>query len=184
MPLTTIPIPYGLRDVKLTPYTTAAGDVLAGSTIDFPYSRTLTFSEAEDFEELRGDDKVITVRGKGASVDWELEGGGISLESVAAMYGGTVTTSGTTPAQVKTYKKKVTDTRPFFKLEGQAISDSGGDFHAVLYKCRATGELEGELGDGAFWLTSASGTVIPATVVGNVDTLYDLVHNETAVAIP
>lgn len=184
MPLTTIPLPYGLRDVKLTPYTDAAATTLAGSSIDFPYGRKLSFSEAEDFEELRGDDKVVTIRGKGAAVDWELEGGGISLEAVAAMYGGTVTTTGTTPSQVKTFSKKVTDTRPFFKLEGQAISDSGGDFHAVLYKCRATGELEGELGDGAFWLTAASGQAIPATLTAKIDALYDFVQNETAAAIP
>jgi hypothetical protein len=184
MPLTTIPLPYGLRDVKITPYSDAAGSTLAGTSIDFPYSRTFSFTEAEDFEELRGDDKVVTTRGKGASVSWELEGGGLSFEAVAAMYGGTVTTTGTTPAQVKTWKKKVTDVRPWFKVEGQSISDSGGDVHGVVYKCRATDDLSGEFGDGAYFLTGASGSGVPATLTGNVDTLYDFIHNETAVAIP
>lgn len=184
MPLTTIPLPYGLRDVKITPYSDAAGSTLAGTSIDFPNARTFSFTEAEDFEELRGDDKVVSTRGKGAAVEWELEGGGLSFEAAAAMYGGTVTTTGTTPAQVKTWKKLVTDVRPYFKVEGQSISDSGGDVHGVVWKCRATDNLEGEFGDGQYFLTGASGAGIPATVTGNIDTLYTFVQNETVAAIP
>lgn len=183
MPLTTIPLPYGLRDLRVTPYTTDAAITL-GTGVDLPYARTLSFSAAEEFEELRGDDKVITTRGQGEAVDWELETGGYSFEAVKVMYGGTITETGTTPAQKKQLVKKVTDARPFFKIEGQAISDSGGDFHVELLKCRSTGELEGELGDGAFWLTAASGVAIPSTVVADVDTIYKITQNETAIAIP
>ena len=186
MPLTTIPLPYGLRDVRITPYTDAAATTL-GTAVDLPYGRTFSFSAAEEFEELRGDDQVITTRGQGESVDWELEAGGLSLEAVLAMYGGSLATSGVTPNQIKTFKKNVSQARPFFKVEGQAISDSGGDVHMILWKCRATGELEGELGDGAFWLTGASGRGLPATsAVGTaaVGDIYHIVHNETATAIP
>lgn len=182
MPLTTIPLPYGLRDVKLTPYTDAGGSIL-GTGVDLPYGRTFTFSEAEDFEELRGDDKVVTTRGKGAQVDWELESGGVSLEAVLIMYGGAVATTGVTPNQIKTFTKKGTDARPWFKVEGQAISDSGGDVHCVLYKCRSTGELSGEFADGGFFLTGASGVAIPATLSGKTDVIYEFVQNETATAI-
>lgn len=182
MPLTTIPLPYGVRDIKVTPYTTDAATTL-GTGVDLPYGRTLSFSEAEDFEELRGDDKVITTRGRGASVDWELESGGISYEAVKVMYGGTITESGVTPNQIKRFRKKDVDTRPFFQVEGQAISDSGGDVHVVLHRCRATGEFEGELADGQFWLTSASGVALPSNVVANVGTIYDFIQNETATAI-
>jgi len=181
MALTTIPLPYGLRKVRITPYTDAAGTTL-GTPIDLPYGRTFSFSEAEDFEELRGDDKVITTRGKGAAIEWELEGGGLPLDAVKAMYGGAIVETGTTPNQIKTFQKKVTDARPFFKVEGQAISDSGGDLHAVIYKCRATGNLEGEMGDGAFWLTGASGAGLPATLSGKTDVLYEFVQNETVTA--
>lgn len=174
MPLTTIPLPFGLRDVKIRPVTGAADT--AGTSVDLPNSRTFSFSEAEDFEELRGDDGLVAIRGLGASVDWELEGGGVSLEAVRTMYGGTITETGTTPNQVKTYRKTSTDSRPYFQVEGQAISDSGGDFHVLLYKCRATGELSGELADGSFWLTGASGRALP-NAAGR---LYDFVQNETA----
>lgn len=175
-------LPYGLRDTKVTPYTTDANTTLATS-VDAPNARTLSFSEAEDFEELRGDDKVIAIRGKGATVEWEMENGGISLAAYKAMAGGTIATTGVTPAQVTTFTKKVTDQRPYFKSEGQAISDNGGDFHAVLYRARASDSLEGELSDGSFWLTSASGAALPALLTGKVDVLYEFVLNETPAAI-
>lgn len=177
MALTTTPLPYGLRDVKIFPLT---GDTPAVTGIDFPNARTFSFSEAEDFEELRGDDGVVAVHGSGPSVDWELEGGGFSFEAVKAMYGGYIEESGTTPAQQKSLNKRETDTRPYFQLEGQAMSDSGGDFHVTLFKCRCTGELSGESADGAFWLTGASGRAIGR---GADRDIYQITQNETAVAI-
>jgi len=169
-------LPYGLRDVKLRPID-ATGAV--GTSVDLPAGRTFSFSEAEDFEELRGDDKVIAIRGKGPKVEWELEAGGISIDAYKIMAGGTVTTSGVTPNEVKKIKKLDTDARPYFQVEGQAISDSGGDWHVLVFKARASDSLEGELSDGQFWLTSASGQGI-----GNAaGELYEFTQNETATAI-
>lgn len=184
MPAPDLALPYGLRDTKITAYTSAATTTLAGSSTDAPNARTMSFSEAEDFEELRGDDKLVALRGKGASVEWQMENGGISLNAYKAMAGGTITTTGVTPNQVTRYTKKVTDQRPYFKAEGQAISDNGGDFHTILYRCRASDKLEGEMGDGAFWLTSASGQCLPSLITGSEDILYDFVINETVTAIP
>lgn len=183
MPLTTIPLPYGLREIILTPYTTDAATALASTGIKLPNARTLSFAETEEFEELRGDDKLVASHGSGAQVEWELEGGGVSFEAVAAMYGGTVTETGVAPAQVKTLKKKVTQGRPYFKIQGRAISDSGGDFHIVIWKAKATDNLEGELGDGQFFLTGASGVGMPATLPAELDTVWDFVQNETATPI-
>lgn len=175
-------LPYGIRDTKITPYTTDAATTL-GTGADNPNARSMSFSESEDFEELRGDDKVIALRGKGASVDWEMEHGGISLNAYKLMAGGEVTTSGVTPNVVTTYTKKVTDSRPYFKAEGQAINDDGGDFHAVLYRCRASDSLEGEMADGTFWLTSASGQALPSLLTAKVDVLYEFIVNETVAPI-
>lgn len=175
-------LPYGLREVGLTPYTTPAATTL-GVAKKYPVARTLSFEEAEDFEELRGDDKVVAIRGKGASVEWELENGGISLPSYKTMAGGTLTTTGVSPNTVTRFKKKVTDQRPYFKSEGRSINDDGGDFHGILYKARASEGLSGEMADGTFWLTSASGMALPSTLTGEIDTLYDFVLNETATPI-
>lgn len=173
--------PFGLRDVKLTPL--GADGSTPGTAVDLPAARTFSFAEAEDFEELRGDDEEVANHGSGPAVEWELESGGISLEAYAVMAGGTVTSSGVSPAVKKTYKKKTSQQRPYFKVEGQAISDNGGDFHGIVYKAKATESLEGELSDGSFFLTSAEGRGIGSTQAGNLGDLYDFIHNETAVAI-
>jgi hypothetical protein len=172
-------LPFGMRDTMVTPYTDQ-GLTTLGTGVDSPNARTLSFSESEDYEELRGDDKVIAIRGLGASVEWEMEAGGISIPAYKNMNGGETTTTGVTPDQVTTYTKKVTDARPYFKAEGQAMSDSGGDFHVVLYRSRASEGVEGELSDGSFWLTGASGVALPALLTGKIDVLYEFVLNETA----
>jgi hypothetical protein len=183
MPLDNTPLPYGLRDVKLTAYTDAAGTVLANTSVDLPVSQTFSFSDTEDFEELRGDDRSQAQHGKGASVDWELDSGGLPFEAYQIMAGGTITNSGTTPAQQKIFDKKVTDQRPYFRVEGQVISDSGGDVHCILPRCKATGELSGQFADGAFWITTAKGVAMANPDDGTEDAnlLYRFVQNETAV---
>lgn len=175
-------LPFGLRDVKIKPYTNTTLTTV-GAGIDLPYARTFSFTETEDFEELRGDDKLIAVRGTGSGVDWELEAGGLSFAAMAAMYGGTVTETGTTPDRKRTWLKKTTDARPYFAVEGQAISDSGGDVHCILDRCRATDDMEGELGDGSFWLSSGSGRALPSMQTGREDVIYEFTYNETVTAI-
>lgn len=190
MALNTIPLPYGLRDVRVTPFTDATNSAYAAQSIDLPNSQSFAFTDAEDFEDLRGDDQLQASHGKGAEPTWELGAGGISLEAYAAINGGTVVTTGVTPNQIKTYRKGntlTTDIRPYFKVEGRAISDSGGDFHVVIYRAKATGDVQGTLEDGKFWITGAKGKAYAlATTIGAVPagSIYDFVQNETATAIP
>ncbi len=177
MPISFIPLPYGLRDVALYPLT---GET-PGTAVHIPNNQTFAFAEAEQFDELRGNDGFVAIHGKGPQVDWELDHGGISFQAVQTMYGGTITTTGTTPNQKTTYAKKSTDVRPYFMVEGQAISDSGGDFHAKLYRCKANGDLKGDMKDGTFWITGAKGKAIGRSSDG---ALYDLIQNESVTAIP
>lgn len=180
MALTTTSLPYGLRDVKITPFTDAAGTVLASTSIDLPIARTFSFTDKESFEELRGDDRVAANHGNGSTVEWSLESGGLPFEAFRAMGGGTIVETGTVGSGKKVYSKKVTDQRPYFRIEGQVISDSGGDLHAIVYRCKATGDLAGEFSDGSFFLTAADGVglAMPSTSGANADKLYDFVQNE------
>lgn len=172
-------LPFGLRECVLTPIN---DDGTLGTKVKLPAGRTFSFAEAEDFEELRGDDKLITVRGQGPTINWDLEAGGISLAAYQVMAGGTIVEEGTEGTDLRrTLSKGGYDQRPFFKVEGRAISDSGGDVHCVLYRCRATGDISGEFSDGAFWLTSCSGRSLPDENNGNA--LYDFVQYEQATAI-
>jgi len=173
-----IAYPFGIRDIRITPITNAATEAL-GTPLDLPAARTLSFTEAEDFEELRGDDKLLLSRGTGPRIEWELEAGGVELSVYNAMIGGTLSETGTTPNQVKKVRKLATQARPYFKVEGQAMSDTGGDVHVVIFRCRATGDVEGEFSDGNFYLTTCSGTAFPSVAGGQTDALYDLIYNET-----
>jgi hypothetical protein len=174
-------LPYGMRDTRLTPFTTAQATAY-GAGLDMPNARQLSFTEAEEFNELRGDDKIIAIHGSGPSGTWDMENGGINIPAYKTIAGGAAATSGTTPAQITTFTKKVTDIRPYFKAEGQSIADNGGDFHVVLPKCKADGDLSGELQDGDFWLTGSSGRMIASTVAADVDVLYKFVLNESVTA--
>lgn len=172
-------LPFGLRQVKLTPIS-EAGVLMTAEAQMLPASRTFSFSETEDFETLEGDDRTVASHGAGPTVDWELEGGGISLAIWKILSGGTVTLTGSSPNQVRTFTKKTSDSRPYFQVEGRAISDNGGDFHMVVYRCKADSDLEAELSNGSFLLTSASGKGY-----GNESTeeLYKFTQNETATPI-
>lgn len=176
-------LPYGMRDVKLTEYADAGGTVLGDVSLDLPNMQTFSFSETEEFQELRGDDKVVTVRGQGAQVEWSIEAGGISLPIWAILTGGQIIEEGLTPNRRIIMRKFATATRKYFRAEGQAISDSGGDVHTVVYRCRANDTIEGEFADGEFFITSASGVGLPL-LDADFDLLYDFIQNETAVAIP
>lgn len=184
MPLGTS-LPYGLRDVKLVKYTNLEANVFGSVLVDLPNSRTFSFTDSEEYTELRGDDKLVTSHGQGTSVEWEIESGGISFAAHAILAGGVVVESGISPNQVKRYRKKSSDQRPFFTTIGQSISDAGGDFQGILWLCRSTGNVEGELADGEFLVPGVSGTGFPCRVAGNVagmeitDSVYDFVQSET-----
>lgn len=175
-------LPYGIRDCKLTRYTDASGTVLDSVSVDLPNMQTFSFSETEEFNELRGDDRTIAIRGQGSLVEWQLEAGGIDFYAWEILTGGTVTESGLTPNRVWDITKRSTASRPYFRIEGKSISDSGGDMHATIYRCRTNDTVEGEFADGEFFITSASGQGLPILDDVN-DVIYRFRINETPVNI-
>lgn len=175
-------LPYGVRDCKLTEYIDAAGTVLGSTSIDLPYMQTLSFSETEEFSELRGDDKLITTRGKGSQVDWDLEAGGMSTPAWATLTGGSVIETGLTPNRIIELRKKSTETRPFFRLDGKIISDSGGDILVRIYRCRCNDKVDADFKDGEFMTTAVSGVGLPLLDDTN-DLLYSIFRRETSTAL-
>lgn len=172
-------LPYGLRDVKLTRYTDEPGSVLAAASVDLPNAQTFSFTEQEEFTELRGDDRVVATRGQGSQLEWELESGGISLPAWEILTGGTVIEKGIAPNRTWTLRKRSTQSRPYFRVNGRILSDSGGDVHGVIYRAKVTDTVEGEFSDGEFFITSASGNGLPM-LVDDYDLLYDIVINEAS----
>lgn len=172
-------LPYGCRDVKLTPYDSTNGDY--GTMVDLPNSRTLTWTDSEEFTELRGDDRVVATRGSGPTVTFNLESGGISLAAYAVMSGGSVQETGVTPNIVRTYSKTTAQSRPYFRIDGQSINDNGGDTKVVIYKAKLTGDIGGGFADTEFMLTSAEGAGLGDEY--RSDALYDIIASETAASI-
>lgn len=175
-------LPYGVRDLKLTQYTDQLGMVLGGTSIDLPFMQTLNFTEAEEFAELRGDDKLITTRGRGSQVNWDLEAGGLSVPAWATFTGGSVIERGLTPNRVIELQKKSTQSRPYFRIDGKMISDSGGDILVRIYRCRANGDITSNFQDGEFGTTQVSGVGLPLLDDSN-DLLYSIFRRETSEAL-
>ncbi len=184
-----VPLPYGIRDIKIIPYPTLAATAFGTTAIDLPNAQTFSFTEAEEYTDLTGDDRVVTSHGQGAAPEGSLESGGISLEALVALNGGTIVETGVSPNRVKRYRKLITDQRPFFALVGQAISDSGGDLHLIAYLCRATGNIEAEFKYGEFVIPTTDIAMFPCRVEGDLDgdeilgALYDFVQHEAITAI-
>lgn len=165
--------PFGLRDVKITN--------AAGSTqVDLPSARTFSFSERIKSGELSGDDKTLAVVAFSDAVEWSLEGGGISLEAYALMTGRTATVAGTTPNQTDTLEGDAQEAFPYFKVYGKAIGDASDDIHCKLNRCKLT-SLQGQFGDGEFFITQASGIAIGDASSGLI---FTFVQNETAANLP
>jgi hypothetical protein len=178
----TSPVPtglaYGVRDCKLTQYADAAGTVLGNTSVDLPYMQHLNFTEAEEFAELRGDDKVITTRGKGSTVNWDLEAGGLEVPAWAVITGGDVIETGLTPNRVQEIRKRATHQRPWFRIDGKIISDSGGDVLVRIYRCRANGNIQANFQDGNFQTSQIAGVGLPLLDDTN-DLLYSIFRRET-----
>lgn len=175
-------LPYGVRDLKLTQYIDAAGTVLGSTSVDLPVIQTLNFTEAEEFAELRGDDKLITTRGKGSQVNWDLEAGGLAVKPWCVFSGGSVIERGLTPNRVIEIQKRSTASRPWFRIDGRMISDSGGDILVRIYRCRATGDIGSNFTDGEFATTTVSGVGAPLLDDTN-DLIYSIFRRETASAL-
>lgn len=163
--------PYGLREVKL---------VRDGSAVSLPAAQKFSFSERIKADELRGDDKLVALVGFAEAAEWELEAGGISLESLAIMTGRTATASGLTPNRTVTMTATGGQVFPYFKVYGKSIGDLGtDDIHAKLFKCKLT-EISGEFSEGGFFVTACSGIAIDDGTNG----IYQFVQNETAANLP
>jgi len=172
-------LPYGLRDIKVATLD-AAG--VKGTLVDLPNAQTLEFQEATETQELRGDDQIVAQRTTVSAVEWTLEAGGISFEAMVVVAGGSVASTGVTPAVKKTWSRLGTDAYPDFYLEGQAMSESGGDHHTIIHRAKAN-QISGTHADQEFWVTSAEGTGIATLTVADVGKVWSMVANETAAAI-
>lgn len=170
--------PYGLHRVWITPYTDTDGSILGPTSYRLPLGRTLAFSEAEDFDTLDGDDKAaVAIQGKGATVDGSVEAGGLDMMCWSIFTGGQLIESGVEPNLKRVVRKKGSDQRPYWRAEGQVLSNGGGDNVARIFRCKANGKLQADMKYGTFMTPQVDfmGTPLPGD---DDDYLYEIEFNE------
>lgn len=177
MPLSNDRLPYGLRDVKVATLTPAG---VKGTLVDLPNAQTLEFSESTSTQELRGDDAIKANRTTVDAVEWTLEAGGINFEAMQVMAGGTITSTGTTPAVIKRWRRLEGESYPDFYAAGKALSESGGDHQTVLHRCKAS-NIAGSHKDQEFWISHAEGTGIGTLTAANLGAVWDMLADEDPV---
>ena len=116
---------YGVSDAKVAPVTAdAAGGITYGTLVDVPGIRAVTVSGALRALELRGDNGLLDADSYLESLRCQVEHAQISLDVLSTIAGGTIVDSGSTPNQVVKWRRKQSDSLPYFKFE--AATPTGG----------------------------------------------------------
>lgn len=167
--------PFGLTDCKVYPL---SGSDVAASAVAIPAGRVMTVDPTEDEAELTGYNGVVATDVTGTSADVTLEFGGVDLDVFAALGGGTVTSSGTTPNVVRTYKAgKAGVARPYVRVIGKAL-DGTGDVWIDVKKVKFN-IPGGNFNEGEFYVASIDGRAV-RDINGE---LVNFITHETAAAI-
>ncbi|OBK04708.1 fibronectin type III domain-containing protein [Mycolicibacterium conceptionense] len=170
--------PYGLHRVWITPYLDTDGTILGPTSYRLPIAQTLAFTESEDFDTLDGDDKAaVAIQGKGATVDGSIEAGGLDMMCWSIFTGGQLIESGVEPNVKRVLRKKGSDQRPYWRAEGQALSNGGGDNVSRIFRCKANGKIQADMKYGTFMVPSIDfmGTPMPGD---DDDYLYEIEFNQ------
>lgn len=169
-------ITYTITDLKVIAY---SGGTLGSTLVDLPGIRSCQITLGNEAAELRGDNKLLSVVDQGNTLEWQFEAGGMDLETLEIILGGTATDTGSTPAEIRTLKVNGDDARPYFGFVGVAPSDDGsGDLHIFVPKAKAAGNFELTAQDQEFATPTISGRAVNHDTHG----LIQLIQHETATA--
>ena len=142
MALKTVTKLFGVDDAKLFPVTEdSETQFTCGEGIDLPGVRQISLTFEIDQKELTGDEKTLAVSSKIKSVTFNSEYAELSLDVLAALSGGSVSTSGSADTESATFSFSDGDLPKYFQLQAKINgTDSivGGDCHIILYKCKAS----------------------------------------------
>ncbi|MFI1734045.1 phage tail protein [Streptomyces acidicola] len=141
MPISRVTKLYSVQDAKIAPLTTdpTGSTPTYGALIDVPGIQTMEISGDIEVKTLRGDNVKLDSNSSISNIQVAVTHAKLSLDVLAAILGGDVTDSGTTPAQKSVWDLTAdTATLPPFKLEGvtppNGVDIVGGDLHWVLHK--------------------------------------------------
>ncbi len=173
MPLATHgELPYSVEDCKVYPY--AAG--VPGTAKDVPGIRRIEMDAQIEEAEHRGDNRILAVAASINSFDLTIEVGQLNADAIAAMSGGVVATSGTTPDQIRTLTRKSTDVVADFQLKGKTSSKTvdGGATWLTFPRCQWVGGPSYSMEDNEFAVAELTARAVPSST----DILYILSQYE------
>lgn len=187
MPLQRFTRVYGIKDAKIAPLTSdpATGTPTYGALLDVPGIKTYEISGDVEVKKLRGDNTQLATNAAVSNIQVSVTHAKMSLDVLAAIIGGTVTDSGTTPAQKTGWDLTGAGaTLPPFKLEGvtppNGIDLIGGDVHVVMHKLTLSSFPDLGFSEEDYRIASFQADADP--LLSN-DKWISIVMNETAAAI-
>lgn len=138
----------------------------AGAKVDLVAIKSIEWSSQVETVENRGDGAVIASTADYSSIDLTINLAAFTPVSIAAIAGGTVSTTGTGPTAVTTLSRRATDVVPYYKLSGQTrTKDSdGGAARMTFQKVSWQGGPDFAFTDNEFAEVSVSAKAIPADV--------------------
>jgi len=152
-------MPYSIMDAKVYPY--AAG--VPGTAKDMPGIRRIEMEAQIEETEHRGDNQILAVAASFSSVDLTIEVGQLNLDAIAALSGGTVATSGTTPDQIRTLTRKSDDNLADYQIKAKTNSRTidGGATWLTFPRCQWVGGPSYSMEDNEFPVIEITCRAVP-----------------------
>ncbi|MFF8447873.1 phage tail protein [Streptomyces leeuwenhoekii] len=187
MPISRVTKLYAVEDAKIAPLLTdpEGGAPTYGAGIDVPGIKSMEISGDVEVKELRGDNRLLDSDSSLTNVTVAFPHAKLSLDVMAALLGGTVTDSGTTPAQATEWEL-LDDAKPLpFKLVGKTPTGGAdqlsGDVHFTLWKCVLSSFPGLGLAEEDYRTIETEARAVPLISTGK---WISVRINETATAIP
>lgn len=142
----------GLDDCKIYPILSdTASEYTVGTGIDVPTVQSINIEFEVDEKELFGDEQVRDMYSKAKKVQWSIECGELDLDVQAALMGGTVTASGSSPNQQQRYGYTLGALNNYVQIAGKIsytdeLNDVG-DLHIHILKAKVNKNSFSEASD-------------------------------------
>ena len=135
----------GVKDLKIFPITKDdATGYTVGTAVDIPAAQSFKVDYEFDSKELFGDEEIQDIWSKIKKANVSIEYGKTSLDLEAALLGGTVTTSGSTPNQVQSQGVTLGTLSNYFQIafKSDYVDKLGNaaDMHVYVMKCKVTAD--------------------------------------------
>lgn len=171
MATSTVSLSYGVTDAKVAVITAdpEGGSPTYASSVDIPGITKVNIKIALSKKVLRGDNKVLATQVIITGVTADVEFAKNSLDLLAAMLSGTVTTSGTTPNEVANWALTDTSTAQPFRLQAvnAAADPVNGNGFFELCRCILTGFDGLGAADDEFTTPKMTVDVVPLLSTGD-----------------